>query len=231
MEEEYFLNEPFLDGKIDIDENTILRNSPEILKILLRDRTTGKNIIWATKTYELLGKEFEAREPIKLKLITGNNSSLIRPRIEKLKYEQKERTKGKAEVFTPIWIVEKQNNLIDQEFKDLDLKEYISKVWLEIACGEAPYMVTRYNSVTGEFLPIQERVGFIDKKLKRISKEIEEEQEWFEYAKIAYQTSFGYEFQGDSLLIARENLLYTFFDYYIAKFSIKPDIQLMNMSM
>ena len=219
------MNEPFLDGKIDIDENTILRNSPEILKILLRDRTTGKNIIWATKTYELLGKEFEAREPIKLKLITGNNSSLIRPRIEKLKYEQKERTKGKAEVFTPIWIVEKQNNLIDQEFKDLDLKEYISKVWLEIACGEAPYMVTRYNSVTGEFLPIQERVGFIDKKLKRISKEIEEEQEWFEYAKIAYQTSFGYEFQGDSLLIARENLLYTFFDYYIAKFSIKPDIQ------
>lgn len=219
------MNEPFLDGNIDIDENTILRNSPEILKILLRDRTTGKNIIWATKTYELLGKEFEAREPIKLKLITGNNSSLIRPRIEKLKYEQKERTKGKAEVFTPIWIVEKQNNIIDQEFKDLDLKEYVSKVWLEIACGEAPYMVTRYNSVTGEFLPIQERVGFIDKKLKRISKEIEEEQEWFEYAKIAYQTSFGYEFQGDSLLIARENLLYTFFDYYIAKFSIKPDIQ------
>ncbi|WP_317943804.1 Eco57I restriction-modification methylase domain-containing protein [Carnobacterium maltaromaticum] len=220
------MNDSFLDENIDIDENVILRNSPELLKILLRDRTTGKNIIWATKTYELLGKEFEAREPIKLKLITGKNASLIRPRIEKLKYEKKERTKGKAEVFTPIWIVKKQNEIVDKEFQNLELKEYITKIWLEIACGEAPYMVSRYDSVTGEFIPIKKRVGFIDKKLNKINENISDELEWINYAKIAYQTSFGYEFQGDSLLLARENLLYTFLDYYVAKFKRKPDIEL-----
>lgn len=226
MKEGYFLNDSFLDENIDINENAILRNSPELLKILLRDRTTGKNIIWATKTYELLGKEFEARERIKVKLITGKNSSLIRPRIEKLKYEKKERTKEKAEVFTPTWIVKKQNNIIDQEFHDLELKEYITKVWLEIACGEAPYMVSRYDTVTGEAIPIKNRVGFIDKKLNRISEEIDAELEWVNYAKIAFQTSFGYEFQGDSILIARENLLYTFLDYYVAKFEKQPDMGL-----
>lgn len=226
MKEGYCVDDSFFYKNIDIDETAILRHSPELLKILLRDRTTGKNIIWATKTYELLGKEFEAREPIKIKLITEENASLIRPRIEKLKYEQKERTKGKAEVFTPRWIVEKQNNIVDQEFENLELQEYIAKVWLEITCGEAPYMVSRYDSVTGEFIPIQKRVGFIDKKLNRISKEIEDELEWVNYAKTTYQTSFGYEFQGDSLLIARENLLYTFLDYYVSKFDKQPDIQL-----
>lgn len=220
------MNDSFLEEKIDIDENAILRNSPELLKILLRDRTTGKNIIWATKTYELLGKEFESKEPIKVKSITGKNASLIRPRIEKLKYEKKERTKGKAEVFTPIWMVKKQNEIVDKEFQNLELKEYLTKVWLEIACGEAPYMVSRYDSVTGEFIPIQKRVGFIDKKLNRISEEISDELEWIKYAKIVYQTSFGYEFQGDSLLIARENLLYTFLDYYVAKFKRRPNIEL-----
>jgi hypothetical protein len=138
----------------------------------------------------------------------------------------KRRTKGKAEVFTPIWIVKKQNEIVDQEFKNLELKDYISKVWLEIACGEAPYMVSRYDSVTGEFIPIQKRVGFIDKKLNRISQELEDEIEWINYAKLAYQTSFGYEFQGDSLLIARENLLYSFLDYYVAKFNKQPEIKL-----
>ncbi|AOA00528.1 restriction endonuclease [Carnobacterium divergens] len=220
------MNDSFLNENIDIDENAILRYSPELLKILLRDRTTGKNIIWATKTYELLGKEFEAREPMKVKLITGKNASLIRPRIEKLKYEQTERTKGKAEVFTPTWIVKKQNDIIDQEFQNLELKEYVTKVWLEIACGEAPYMVSRYDSVTGEFIPIQKRVGFIDKKLNRISEEIDDEIKWGNYAKLVYQTSFGYEFQGDSLLIARENVLYTFLDYYVDKFKKQPDIEL-----
>lgn len=220
------MNDSFLEEKIDIDENTILRNSPELLKILLRDRTTGKNIIWATKTYELLGKEFESKEHIKVKSITGKNASLIRPRTEKLKYEKKERTKGKAEVFTPRWIVKKQNEIVDKEFENLKLKDYITKIWLEITCGEAPYMVSRYDSVTGESIPIQKRVGFIDKKFKRINREIDNESEWIEFAITIYQTSYGYEFQGDSLLIARENLLNTFIDYYDAKFNQKPSIEL-----
>ncbi|MCA6496784.1 MAG: restriction endonuclease subunit M, partial [Chitinophagaceae bacterium] len=40
----------------------------------------------------------------------------------------------------------------------------------------------------------------------------------------AFQSSYGYEWQGDSLLIARENLLYTFIDYYQSQFKETPSM-------
>ncbi|EGP5491475.1 Eco57I restriction-modification methylase domain-containing protein [Enterococcus faecium] len=216
----------FFEEKVDVDEENILHKSPDLLKILLRDRTTGRNIVWATKTYELLGKEFKLNETIKIKSITGKNAAIIRPRVEKLKYEQKERTKGKAEVFTPSWIVKKQGDVVDKEFENLPLEEYITKTWLEITCGEAPYMVNRYDMITGNLIPLTERAGFVDRKLRRINQEVNDEESWLDFAKKAYQASYGYEFQGDSLLLARENLLYTFIDYYQEKFGKHPDIKL-----
>lgn len=42
----------------------ILKENPEILKILLLDRTTGKNIIWATDQYESIGKVYSKDKPI-----------------------------------------------------------------------------------------------------------------------------------------------------------------------
>jgi hypothetical protein len=45
---------------------------------------------------------------------------------------------------------------------------------------------------------------------------------------VAYQSSYGYEWQGDSLLIARENLLYTLIDYYKEKFGKKPSLKLLR---
>ncbi|MGM0303235.1 hypothetical protein IGI66_002900 [Enterococcus sp. AZ048] len=220
------MTDPHIDESIDIDENKLLRHSRDLLKILLKDRTTQRNIIWATNTYEKMGKGFGASDSITIKHVTGTQSKLIRPRIEKLKYEQKDRTKIKAEVFTPTWIVKMQNDLIDRDFCNLSLEDYVSKTWLEITCGEAPYMVSRYDNVTGESIPLNERVGFIDRKLKRISDQIDDPSEWIRLTKEAYRSSFGYEYQGDSLLIARENLLYTFIDYYSEKFQHTPDILL-----
>ena len=219
------MNGFLFDDQIDVDENNILRENPDLLNLLLKDRTTKKNIIWATRSYEPLGKGFEAVSNIRVDLITGDRVSLIRPRVEKAKYEQKKRTKGKAEVFTPTWIVKKQNDIVDEDFKNLPLEEYVFKVWLEIACGEAPYMVSRYDTVTGEPIQIKDRVGFVDRKLERISEEINDEQEWFKYVCQAYQACYGYEFQGDSLLLARENLLYTFIDFYEAKFGKSPSTE------
>lgn len=219
------LNGFLFDEQIDVDENNILRENPDLLNLLLKDRTTKKNIIWATRSYEPLGRGFEAVSNIRVDLITGDRVSLIRPRVEKAKYEQKKRTKGKAEVFTPTWIVKKQNDIADEDFKNLPLEEYVFKVWLEIACGEAPYMVSRYDTVTGEPIQIKDRVGFVDRKLERISEEINDEQEWFKYVCQAYQACYGYEFQGDSLLLARENLLYTFIDFYEAKFGKSPSTE------
>lgn len=218
--------DPHIDELIDIDENKLLRQSRDLLKILLKDRTTQRNIIWATNTYETMGKGFRANDSITIKHVTGEQSSLIRPRIEKLKYEQKDRTKVKAEVFTPTWIVKLQNDIVDREFQNLSIEEYVSKNWLEIACGEGPYMVNRYDTVTGESISIDKRVGFVDRKLKRINDQIDDPSEWIRLVKNAYQASFGYEFQGDSLLIARENLLHTFIDYYKGKFRYEPELDL-----
>ncbi|MBK6699285.1 MAG: hypothetical protein IPG55_05180 [Saprospiraceae bacterium] len=50
--------------------------------------------------------------------------------------------------------------------------------------------------------------------------------DWVKWTKIAFQSSYGYEWQGDSLLIARENLLYTFIDYYKDKFKKSPSLEL-----
>lgn len=194
------------------------RKIPDLMNILLKDRTTRKNIIWATNSYEKLGDGYKRENQIKINLITNGVSQLVKPRSEKAIEEQKERTRGKAEVFTPTWIVQKQNDLIENEYKNLPLDEYVDKKWLEITCGEAPYMCNRYDMVTGEIIPINERVGFVDRKLQRISKEIDNLDDWLKYAYRAYEASYGYEFHGDSLLLARENLLQTFIDYYINKY-------------
>lgn len=202
-----------------------LRKTPELIKILLKDRTTKKNIIWASDSYSGMGKDFLPESSINEKWITNGGSKIIQPRIKKRIELQKERTKVKAEVFTPTWIVKKQNDLIEEEIKDLPLNEYIKYKWLEITCGEAPYMCTRYDATTGKPININERVGFVDRKLQRINNEIHTHDEWIKYVYKAYQASYGYEFQGDSLLIARENLVYTFVDYYLDKFDKIPDLE------
>ena len=207
---------------IDISEETLARESSGLLRTLLKDRTTNKSIVWATHSYELLGKGFGAHDRITPSRVTGDYANLIQPRSEKSKYEQKDRTKVRAEVFTPTWLVKKQVDTVDQEYQDLDLEAYLQLKWLEITCGEAPYMVSRYDTVTGQALALEERVGFLDRKLQRLSQEVHEEKAWFQGAVTAYQDSYGYEFQGDSLLLARENLFASFIDYYQAKFAQEP---------
>ena len=210
---------------IDISEEQLALESADLLKILLKDRTTKKNIVWATHSYELLGKGFAPSDRITPSRVTGAYANLIQPRSEKSKYEQKDRTKIRAEVFTPTWLVEKQNGYVEAELEALDLEDYIQVRWLEITCGEAPYMVTRYDTVTGEEIPLSERVGFVDRKLQRISREVSDEVTFYDLVKKAYRASYGYEYQGDSLLLARENLLVTFEDYYLAKIGNQPTLE------
>ncbi|HFI0239320.1 TPA: Eco57I restriction-modification methylase domain-containing protein [Streptococcus suis] len=207
---------------IDISEESLARESSGLLRTLLKDRTTNKSIVWATHSYELLGKGFGLYDRITPSKVTGPYANLIQPRSEKSKYEQKDRTKVRAEVFTPTWLVKQQIDAVDQDFRDQDLEAYLDLKWLEITCGEAPYMVSRYDTVTGQALDLEERVGFLDRKLHRLSQQVHEEEAWFQGAVTAYQNAYGYEYQGDSLLLARENLLASFIDYYQAKFYQEP---------
>lgn len=208
---------------------------PDILNILLIDRTTSTangthNIIWANKNYlKYDSKRYAMTAEIKPELITGFMEGIIRPRALKTKEIQKRRTKSKAEVFTPTWIVKKQNDEVDKNFINDDLETYVKRTWLEITCGEAPYMTTRYDMDTGKTIPIAKRVGFIDRKLARINKEVDGKLEWQRLVEESYKSSYGFEWNGDSLLLARENLLYTYRDNFLIKWHTEPTLILLRL--
>jgi len=236
-----------LSYKVDILEEDIKKFSPQLLDILLKDETTKKHIIWGSGNYSVYGFGFD--DQITIDSVTGANSNLIKPRIEKSKEEQSIRIREKAEVFTPSWVCNKQNNLVDNawfgrenifnvettkgwntlpepiEFPTEHLKtwqDYVIEPRLEISCGEAPYLVSRYDTVTGKHIEISERIGLLDRKLRVLSENINDESEWLGWAQKAYKSIYGYEWQGDNILLARENLICTFIDYYKLKFHKEP---------
>lgn len=209
---------------IDIREDYLLKKD-HLLEILLQDKTTGNTILWATDSYDSNGHLFAPTAHITTDLITGTLGNLIQPRALKSKTEQLYRTRDKAEVFTPLTIVKQMNDACDtKRITKKSWQEYVALLKLEITCGEAPFIVSRYDPVSDkqELLPLNKRVGFLDKKLSVVSKYCNTQVDWIKWAKIAFQSSYGYEWQGDSLLIARENLLYTFIDYYQDKFKETP---------
>jgi type II restriction enzyme len=215
---------------IDIREDYLLKKD-NLLEILLQDKTTGKNILWATDSYTQMGEMFAQQAEIKTEVVTGVHGTLIQPRAIKSKEEQLLRTRDKAEVFTPLSIVKQMNEACDTEaVTENNWQEYLALLKLEITCGEAPFIVSRYDPVSDkqELLPLEERVGFLDKKLSVVSIYCDIQEEWIKWAIIAFKSSYGYEWQGDSLLIARENLLYTFIDYYQDKFNIAPSLVLLK---
>lgn len=247
-------NRSEIEKRIDILEDDIAEIDLQILKLLLKDKTTGKNILWCTKDYESYGKGYEEKSQIAIKLITGNFYSVIQPRAAKSKAIREMRVKKRAEVFTPSWICNEQNNQIDDawfectgvfnkaegtswttttekiNFDEMkkSWKAYVDAKRLEITCGEAPYLVSRYDTTTGELIPVYERIGLFDRKMRVVNENCETDKDWLKWSLRAIRSVYGYEFQGDSVLIARENLLYDFIDYYKARFGTDPDIDLLK---
>lgn len=239
-----------MEEKVDIKENYIYQLDDKLLSILLKDHSSNKNIIWATDNYELKGKGYYPDDNITVKSITGRNGFVIKPRVKKSKKEQNKRIKDKAEVFTPSWICNIQNNALNETWfsrKDVFNKE-INETWgvvkdkitfpegktwedyiklkvLEISCGEAPYLVSRYDTVSGQWLDVTNRIGALDRKIRIINENVDNEKDWFDWVLEAYKSIYGFEWQGDSLLIARENLLFTFIDYYRERFDHYPIIE------
>ena len=87
-----------------------------VLPILLQDKTTKKNIIWATSSYEQLGEQYADDRQITIEALTGLNPIMLQPRIMKATEQQLARTRIHAEVFTPAWICNKMNNYCDEEW-------------------------------------------------------------------------------------------------------------------
>lgn len=97
-------------------ESFARRYPRRILETLLCDRTTGRNIIWADGEYEELGDGYGGDDEITIDSITGKMSGVVKPRVAKELERQSSRTKSRAEVFTPSWLVNKMNNHLDEDW-------------------------------------------------------------------------------------------------------------------
>ena len=99
-------------------------------------------------------------------------------------------------------------------------KDYVTATRMEIACGEAPYLCSRFDTTSGLFYEdLNMRIGLLDRKLRVVTENANEEISdktagWRRWALKAYQSVFGFEFQGDNLLLARESLLWSYREYY-----------------
>lgn len=255
---------------IDINETSMLLQYKEkngenrVVFNLLKDHTTQQNIYWATESYAHIGDGYGFYDAITIEKITGVNEGTIRPRSVKSKIEQVQRSKDKAEVFTPSWVCNAQNNLIDEawfgrknvfneeivvgdgqyswitnndkiEFPkepNKTWKDYVAEPRLELTCGEAPYLVSRYDSVTGEKIDdVSNRIGLLDRKLRVVSENTDNTTDWLLWAKIALCSTYGFEWQGDNLFLAREALFYSFLEHYETRFGIDKANQYKRMFM
>lgn len=226
-----------MEGTADVSETGLMRHDPRVLGLLLCDKTTGGNIRWATHDYETLGTGFSADDEIVPELLTGPHEGIVRPRFEKGREDKARRTRTSAEVFTPSWVCCAQNDRVDAAWFGRDgaicsnanpetgwdantdpitfrdkrtWRSYVDERVLEVACGEAPYLVSRYDVETGESIPVWRRMGLLDRKLRVVLENTLCDDQAFEnWTLRAYEATYGFDLQGDNVLLARENLLAT----------------------
>ena len=245
-------------------EQLIDFHAPEVqavLDILLKDHSTGKNIIWATDPPEelqtVMYEPVTDRSQITTQQLGLTHYEVVLPRMMKQTDTQQQRTRKKGEVFSPAWVCNKMNNALDADwFGGLGAGEtagqftvelpqgwqtvetpvqfpacrgrtpawvqYVQSRRLEVTCGEAPFLASRYDAATGEMIPVARRIGILDRKLRVVSENAATEDEWRKYATHAVQSTYGYEYQGDNLLLARVNLLLTYAEHLQARWQRKP---------
>ena len=151
-----------------------------------------RNIIWATDTYENLGEGFDDKVQLNADSLL-RRPDLIRPRIKNRRRHRHSEPEKNAEVFTPAWLCNRMNNYCDDDWfgrsgvfntenaehtwtvsegkiefpKNKTWQHYVDSRRLEITCGEAPYLVSRYDVSTGELIvPPNRRIGMLDRKLR-----------------------------------------------------------------
>ena len=227
---------------INIQDDILRLRAMGLLERLLKDKATKGNILWATYAYSEHGDWYSPGNEIRSGRITGDYSDLIKTRARRAMEQRTERTRQHAEVFTPLWIVKKMNDFADEQWfgrktgiykltdagkiyfsKSKHWKLYVDARRLEITCGEAPFLVTRYDVETGEALPVEDRIGLLDRKLRAVSENAADPEEWKAWALRAVQATYGYELQGDNLLIARVNVLCSVEEHMMDRWKQKPD--------
>ena len=208
---------------LNIQDDILKLHMLGLLDNLLVDKTTKRCVMWATDAYTDLGPRYGRNEEVTPELITGSNASIIKTRARKEMEQQFSRTRQHGEVFTPLWVCKKMCDYADETWNGkASWQKYIDTRVLEITCGEAPFLASRYDVETGEVLPVSERIGLLDRKLRAVNENTRTEEEWLKWAFRAFGATYGYEFQGDNLLISRVNLLMTFEEYLWERWRRKP---------
>ena len=225
-------------------EQLIDFRAPEVqavLPLLLEDKSTKRNLVWATDPPEALRDVADDKSEITIPQLQRMGYEAILPRMMKQADTQQERTRKKGEVFSPAWVCNKMNNALDADWfgpdapkslfteelpqswqtttepvlfdKSHKWEKYVDSRRLEVTCGEAPFLASRYDAATGELIPVGNRIGILDRKLRVVNENTSTEADWVKWSIRAIQSTYGYEWQGDNLLLARTNILLTFIEY------------------
>ncbi len=198
-------------SSVDLSADLRFLHERGLLAPLLADRTTGAPIVWATDAYSSLGPGFLPHDPITPDRLLSTPGFVLRSRAAKDRTAQSSRTKTHAEVFTPLAICQR---MLEHLSLPDDPAALLDATCLEIACGEAPFLSTRYDAATGEPVPPDARHGILDRKLRAAAELAENPDAFPSLVLRAYRSTYGFEFQGDNLLIARVNLFMALFEAY-----------------
>lgn len=254
----------------DLWSGNVVRSSKRLLILLLRDNTLSSensqvNIFWATDDYASVENgRHSYYDQIMPNDVAHDDCNIILPQVLKRRDARSLRAKCKAEVFTPAWLCNAQNNLVDEawfgkrgvfnaeKYEEECIPDWIvnaqcvtfpkGKTWLdyvrarrmEMACGEAPYIASRYDVTNGQPIELERRVGMLDRKFRVIKENTgaaynkANRRQWLRKAYQALQSVYGFDWQGDNVFLARENLLCTFYDYYVDKWGRAPYIETME---
>lgn len=49
---------------------------------------------------------------------------------------------------------------------------------LKITCGGAPYLTSRYDIFTGDYIELSKRIGVLDRKMRVVMENTEAEEAW-----------------------------------------------------
>ena len=104
---------------------------------------------------------------------------------------------------------------------------------MEFACGEAPYLASRYDSPSGLEIPLSERIGILARKFRVINENTPHtdsenaRRTWLNKPFLALQSTYGLDLQADNVFLARENLFNPFCDYCLARWQRLPRIEIM----
>ena len=104
-------------------EQLIDFHAPEVqavLDTLLKDKSTGKNIIWATDPPEelqtVMYEPVTDKSQITTQQLGLTHYEVVLPRMMKQTDTQQQRTRKKGEVFSPAWVCNKMNNALDADW-------------------------------------------------------------------------------------------------------------------